>query len=112
MPNAARWAVDVLARGRNPCVAAGEGAAVRGFSRMPNRKQDMTYTDIGRLDGLDRLLSSRTICGLLDISDRQLRRFLATGRFPPADLRLGRSLRWKSSTVRAYLGPENEPAKR
>ena len=52
---------------------------------------------------LDGLLSSRSVCGLLDVSDRQLRRFVSSGRFPAPDRRLGRSLRWKRSTVQGFL---------
>ena len=70
----------------------------------------MKHADNGQLDGLDRLLSSRSVCGLLDVSDRQLRRFVSSGKFPPPDRRLGRSLRWKASTVRGFLESETEPA--
>lgn len=52
---------------------------------------------------LDGLLSSRTVCGLLDTSDRNLRRLVASGEFPPPDRRLGRGLRWKHSTVQGFL---------
>ena len=70
---------------------------------MLSQKLDTTNAVNGQLDGFDRLLSSRSVCLLLDISDRQLRRFLTSGRFPGADVRLGRSLRWRASTVRAFL---------
>lgn len=35
-------------------------------------------------------------------SDRAFRRALSAGRFPREDLRIGRNLRWKESTVRAW----------
>lgn len=59
-----------------------------------------TYDGPGGLDGL---LSSRSVCGLLDTSDRNLRRLVASGEFPPPDRRLGRGLRWKCSTVQVFL---------
>lgn len=49
--------------------------------------------------GIDRLLSTRTVCDLLDVSDRNLRRLVASGRFPKPDLVLGRALKWRKSTV-------------
>ncbi len=52
---------------------------------------------------LDGLLSSRSVCTLLDVPDRQLRRFVSSGQFPAPDRRLGRSLRWKCSTVQGFL---------
>ena len=55
------------------------------------------------LGGLDGLLSSRSVCNLLDTSDRNLRRLVASGEFPPPDRRLGRGLRWKHSTVQGFL---------
>lgn len=52
---------------------------------------------------LERLLSTRTVCELLDISDRGLRRWIAKGIFPPPDVRLGSRLRWKESTIRRVI---------
>ena len=69
--------------------------------------QTPTTADNGQLDPL---LSTRTVCRLLDTSDRNLRRLVASGKFPPPDRRLGRSLRWKASTVRGFLESETEPA--
>lgn len=67
----------------------------------------MKHADNSRVDGLAKLLSSRTVCEVLDISDRNLRRLVAGGKFSPADLHLGRSLRWKASTVRTFLDDGN-----
>ena len=39
----------------------------------------------------------------LKTSDRSIRRLIASGRFPPPDLRLGRRLKWKLDTVIAFL---------
>lgn len=49
------------------------------------------------------LLSAKHVRELLDVSDRGLRRWIAGGKFPPADLRIGVSLRWRESTVRDFL---------
>ena len=54
-------------------------------------------------DGLDRLLSARSVCRLIDTTDRTLRRWIAGGVFPPADLKIGTSLRWRVSTVQAFI---------
>lgn len=43
-------------------------------------------------------------------SDRAFRRALSAGRFPSADLRIGRNLRWKESTVRAWETSHTTPA--
>ncbi len=50
-----------------------------------------------------RLLSAKSVRLLLDCSDRSLRRWMAGGLFPKADLRIGTSLRWRESTVEAWL---------
>ena len=54
----------------------------------------------------DRLLSAKSVRELLDVSDRGLRRWVAAGKFPPADLRIGRNLRWRKSTVDAVIRGE------
>lgn len=58
---------------------------------------------------MDALLSTQTVRKLLDVSDRCLRRWVAAGKFPPADMQIGRTLRWKQSTVTEFIehGPEN-----
>lgn len=53
--------------------------------------------------GLDRLLSVRSICEALDVSDRGLRRWIGAGIFPKPDLRIGRNLRWRESTIREFI---------
>lgn len=58
---------------------------------------------IDRRDKLDRLLSAKSVCALLDCSDRCLRRWMSNGKFPPPDGRIGRSLRWKVSTVQKFF---------
>ena len=52
---------------------------------------------------LDRLLSARTVRMMLDTPERTLRRWIAAGKFPPADKRIGRALRWRESTVRRFI---------
>ena len=52
---------------------------------------------------IDRLLSAASVCQLLDTRDRTLRRWISDGRFPKADRTIGRALRWKMSTVRAWI---------
>ena len=60
---------------------------------------------------LDGLLSARRVRELLDCPDRTLRRWIAGGLFPPADLRIGTSLRWRRSTVQGFIQGNTELAK-
>lgn len=64
----------------------------------------------------DRLLSAKSVRELLDVSDRGLRRWVAAGKFPPADVKIGRNLRWRQSTIdrviRGEYGVDKESAKR
>ena len=52
---------------------------------------------------LDRLLSTRSVREALDVSDRCLRRWVAAGKFPPADLQIGTTLRWRQSTLTRFI---------
>lgn len=52
---------------------------------------------------MDRLLSARTVRELIDAPDRTFRRWVAGGKFPPPDRRIGRVLRWRESTVRQFI---------
>ncbi len=53
--------------------------------------------------GLDRLLSVRKVCEVLSTTDRSLRRWVILGIVPPPDVRLGRNLRWRESTIRKLI---------
>lgn len=65
-----------------------------------------TTTATRESEGVDSLLSASSVRKLLDCSDRTLRRWIAAGRFPAPDMRIGRSLRWKASTIRAFTEGE------
>ena len=51
----------------------------------------------------ERLLSRRTVCDLIDVSDDTLRRMVDRGDFPPATHRLGQAERWRDDLVSAWL---------
>ena len=51
----------------------------------------------------DPLWSAKTVREYVDAPDRTFRRWLSAGRFPPPDLRIGTSLRWRRSTVLAWV---------
>ena len=51
----------------------------------------------------ERLLSRRTVCELIDVSDDTLRRMIARGDFPAATHRLGQVERWRHDLVSAWL---------
>ena len=52
---------------------------------------------------LDRLLSVRKVCEVLSTTDRSLRRWVILGIVPQPDVRLGRNLRWRESTIRKLI---------
>lgn len=54
----------------------------------------------------ERLVGTRAVCRTLDCSDRCLRRWVAAGIFPPPDLKIGRNLRWRVSTVKKFIDRE------
>lgn len=49
------------------------------------------------------LLSIRDIARIASVSVRTLERERSADRFPKPDLRIGRALRWKPETVRAWI---------
>jgi predicted DNA-binding transcriptional regulator AlpA len=51
----------------------------------------------------DPLIGVREIRMTLGVSDKWVRRGLARGTFPRPDYKLGTSLRWRRSSVEAYL---------
>lgn len=55
------------------------------------------------------LLSAKRVRVMLDISDRMLRRWLSRGRFPKPDIRLGRSMRWRRSTIERFIDEHATP---
>ncbi len=55
------------------------------------------------LESMDQLLRASRVCRFLDCSDRCLRRWVSAGRFPRPDLKIGTTLRWRKSTVEAWL---------
>ncbi len=59
-------------------------------------------------NGLDRLLPVSRVCEILAVSDRSLRRWVHLGLVPPPDVRIGRNLRWRESTIRALVSGELE----
>lgn len=57
-----------------------------------------------RTAGVPRLaLSSNEVAAALGIGRRTLQNWLAAGRFPPADLRIARTHRWRPATIEAWL---------
>lgn len=57
----------------------------------------------GNGDDLDRLLPVGKVCEILSTTDRSLRRWVILGIVPQPDVRLGRNLRWKSSTIQKLI---------
>jgi len=52
---------------------------------------------------IDRLLSVRKVCEILSTTDRSLRRWVHLGLVPKPDVRIGRNLRWRTSTIAAIV---------
>ncbi|MEK6676765.1 MAG: helix-turn-helix domain-containing protein [Planctomycetota bacterium] len=65
-------------------------------------------TGASTTNGLDRLLPVSRVCEILAVSDRSLRRWVHLGLIPPPDVRIGRNLRWRESTIRAVVNGEME----
>lgn len=63
----------------------------------------MNTNGAGNHSSGDRLLGTRKVCDILDCSDRTLRRWVAAGKFPAPDRKIGRTLRWRSSTVDRFI---------
>jgi len=60
-------------------------------------------------NGLDRLLPVSRVCEILAVSDRSLRRWVHLGLLPPPDVRIGRNLRWRESTIRKICEGNGAP---
>lgn len=58
---------------------------------------------------LDRYWTVAMIRDYFAWSDRAFRRALSCGKFPRADLLIGRNLRWRESTVRAWEAQQSAP---
>jgi len=54
-------------------------------------------------EALDRLLTVKAVCDVLCTTDRSLRRWVHLGLVPPPDVRIGRNLRWRVSTIRKLI---------
>ena len=75
---------------------------MNGFREQPAEAAEKTR------DAPNGLLRARTVCRLLDCSDRTLRRWVDAGKFPPPDRKIGRTLRWRFDTVAAFLQGDHE----
>ena len=56
----------------------------------------------GEYDAAHKLISVRTVAGMLGVSQRQVWKLVASGRLP-APLRLGRSVRWRADEIRSWI---------
>lgn len=54
-------------------------------------------------DGIDALIGSERFRKILDVSPRRFWTLRAAGTLPPADLVLGKSLRWRISTITEWI---------
>jgi predicted DNA-binding transcriptional regulator AlpA len=53
--------------------------------------------------GLEPLATTADAAAIAAVSERHLRRLIELGRFPAPDKRVGRGLRWRVSTLRAWV---------
>lgn len=56
------------------------------------------------------LLGPAEIAGCLGIAKRTLQTWIALGRFPGADLRVGKTRRWRRQTLERWLNSQNAAA--
>ncbi len=54
-------------------------------------------------DRFDHLLDIKGVARNLGVGERTVERMIARGEFPPADFRLRRLVRWRTSTVEAWM---------
>jgi len=54
-----------------------------------------------------RLLNSKEVARRLSVSLRTFERWVATGIFPGVDLRIGRTVRWKTTTVDRWIADQD-----
>lgn len=59
-------------------------------------------------DGIDGLIGSERFCQILSVSPRRFWTLRAAGALPPADVVLGRSLRWRRSTIEKWLSDQSK----
>lgn len=59
-------------------------------------------------DGLECFIGSKRLREILDVSERRLWTLRAMGKLPPADLQLGRSLKWRTSTIARWLDSQRK----
>ena len=52
---------------------------------------------------IEPLLSQADLCRVLATSQRSIDRLRSSGRLPPPDLAIGRSPRWRASTIRSWI---------
>jgi excisionase family DNA binding protein len=57
----------------------------------------------------DDLVTPAELAARLKLSRRSLRRRLASGVIPPPDVRIGRAIRWRESTIARWLEEDREP---
>jgi hypothetical protein len=71
--------------------------------RTTDRKRKSRVTQAELPVDLDVLLDNDSVCAVLRITDRELQRRRAGGRFPQPDSPHGENPRWRKSTVKRYL---------
>ena len=62
-----------------------------------------TQTSSDGTSPLPQHVGTKDVTTALGTSDRNLRRLIQAGKFPKPDLRLGRMLKWKVTTIEAFL---------
>lgn len=70
---------------------------------MNGSREQPTGAPVNAPDARNGLLRASKVRELLDCSDRTLRRWVAAGKFPPPDRKIGRTLRWRASTVNEFI---------
>ena len=60
-------------------------------------------------NGVDALLTKEDVAATLQCCKRHLEKMISTGQFPRPDLAIGNRLRWRTSTVNAWIGRGGKP---
>lgn len=54
-------------------------------------------------EDLERLYSTKRLSELLDVSETAIRQRISRGQFPKPDLKIGRKIYWKASTINDFI---------
>lgn len=55
------------------------------------------------IENIDTLINFKQMCKIISTPGRTARRWISAGKLPPPDVRIGRAIRWRVSTIRQFI---------